>query len=96
MQKTKGLVTCRVRLRNIKQSKIVDFLSSISPTLRHKNHSVTPGINHLNTLEFDVEYGPVAGGWESDVRKKLQTAARNAGTAAEIEFINYRRQPLPR
>lgn len=96
VQKTIGTVTGRITVPNIKQSKIDETIKILRRTVDVSNITVIPAKANMNTLVFDVKYGPVAGGWQSDVVRYVRNALVKSGSTAVASMSNYRRESTPR
>lgn len=94
MKKKRAIVKCQVMVSNIKQQNAASFMTDLTPTLRVNNLSWIPGSHHKNKLVFDAEYGPVTGGWQSDVIAKVKRGLAKAGSTAGVQILSYNRQVI--
>lgn len=90
MQKTKGLVSCQVRLSSGKASKLEAVITGLSKSVRVSNVQLVKNKNQ-NMLVFNAEYGSVWGGWISDIRKHVRNAMEKTGSTATLETANEKR-----
>jgi hypothetical protein len=72
------------------------FLEALSKTVRTNNVTFITGVANQNMLAFDFSYGPVAGGWRSDVTAKVKAALKKAGSHASPQYDRCKRTAFPR
>ena len=94
MKKKRAIVKCQILVSNIKNQNAAEFMKCLSPTLQVNNISWHPGPNHKNKLMFDAQYGPVIGGWQSDVIAKVKRGLEKAGSTAGVQVLSYQRNEV--
>lgn len=93
-QKTRGLITATVEIQNGKielLEKAVEHLAKQRSTNVISHKVVNIGKANQNSVIVHLQYGPVWGGWESDVRKHVTNAAVKAGTKATVTVKKLKR-----
>jgi len=91
MQKTKGLLTAEVQIQGGKLELLKQIESFLPGTITVRKKTIIPGPNNQNTISMDVEYGPVWGGWASDIRSHFTRAAIKSGTKATVMISRVKR-----
>lgn len=94
MQKQKAISTCRVEMGNAKPSSHKKVLSLLSSKVRIGKVSVSQVSSGRSTATIDVEYGPVWGNWESDIRNKFHFAIDKAGSTCTLYVTNFNRKVI--
>lgn len=95
-QKTNGKVEGRIVIPSIKTANKDRFFEALSKTVRTSNVVFITGKANQNMLAFDFSYGPVAGGWRSDVTIKVKSALTKAGSLASPMYDRCKRIESPR
>ena len=86
-----AVFSCRVHLVNGQKFKLEEAIGVLTPTLVITKEPSFFGSGSRWDSLFDVTYGPVKGAYESDIRKKVQTALDKVGSTALIDIQNPQR-----
>jgi hypothetical protein len=90
-------MTGRLRLQPVREDLVQDVLGNIpTRTFEITGSNYVNGSSHRNELFVDFEYGPVWGCRPYDVRRRAQTAAREAGSQAAVEIVYKNRVVVER
>ena len=94
MQPTKGKVTGQVRIWGAREAKLKEILALFkrcAVKIVSPQPTISLGTSNRHEMTMNVEYGPVWGGWESDVRKRVIRLIEKSGSTAKFDFVNLRR-----
>jgi hypothetical protein len=82
---------CKVVMGNVEKSVIDNIMSKVSPKLKVKKSTISGKDKHA-VICAEVEYGPVKGAWESDVRAMIKRAQAKANMSADFMIIEGKRE----
>lgn len=91
MQKTKGLLAAQVTLNGGRAEKLRSITANLPDTVEVFNETFVEGPNNQNCLVFNIAYGPVWGGWASDIKSHFSRTAIKVGTKANVEVTRIKR-----
>lgn len=91
MQREKAVVYARIHLSNGRQDLLETALCCFPGSVQVNRVTMHNAPCNQNSVTADVIYGPVWGGWQSDISKHAKTAMARAGTSAQLSITNYRR-----
>lgn len=87
-KQTYGEVLCKVIVDNIREDKareLWDAIKKDQASVRYSEQaSFDRGSNNRGTMVLWAYYGPVLGGWSSDVRDKFKKLLKSVGTTADL------------
>lgn len=91
-----AIVEGEVHASQARLDKLRELFADLSPKVNQFGRHFTKGRNNCDHAIVQVSYGPVLGGWPSDVRKKLREAAVRVDTNAQFDLTGLRRTVVSR
>lgn len=92
MQKTKGFLTASVQVQGGKIDLLQEIASYLPDTIAISSTTLIPGPHNQNSILYELTYGPVWGGWGSDIKSHFTRAAFKAGTKATVIVLRFKRE----
>lgn len=96
MQTQRATITATVHIPSIRADKAELIAGYLPKSVKVKDLQVLPVKNHQNEATYRITYGPVWGGWRSDVVKAFNRAARKAGTSGSPAITTFKRDVIDR